>query len=256
MSTYDLWRKLAIQSARGGREPGERDKLIYLAVRVQGRSQREVAHSCGISQPRVCQIVRRVEAWRSPPAEAVGEGEFAAQAELAELQWLYEQAARNFRRSCEPKVVVKKNRTGETTTRIDQQGDTRLLWAMLRSQEKLQARRVNLLDQRQVSGGQQRIRGAIAVLIEARRRAAREGVVSTDEPAWRAVQRLVEELLGGNVEGTEVGQQPPRREGGIVKSAYRAGAAISPAATRASGSGLVASDAPTMTCDDSLEAST
>lgn len=43
--------------------PSDRDRDIYIAVRLDKRPQEEVARQFGISQPRVHQIVREVRAW-------------------------------------------------------------------------------------------------------------------------------------------------------------------------------------------------
>lgn len=63
--------------------PSERDRDIYLAVRIDKKPQNQVAHEFGISQPRVNQIVREVRAWIDETLAGTGFEETASTEESA-----------------------------------------------------------------------------------------------------------------------------------------------------------------------------
>ena len=100
------------------REPSERNRKIWKAVRVERRDQEEVAREHQISQPRVSQIVRRMAAWYAEHSPEVNElADLAARGRLAEVEYrgqvehCLSEAMSALRRSQQPLVTKKERRT-------------------------------------------------------------------------------------------------------------------------------------------------
>jgi hypothetical protein len=120
-----------------------RDRQIYERVKVEGKTQREVAAEFKVSQPRVQQICQRVEQWIGqtlPPgfvdAQRMARLHAAARTHRLRLDWFYEQASLGWQKSLESQITVKKRfvkeeeveeRTGKTMS-----GNYRYLDALMR----------------------------------------------------------------------------------------------------------------------------
>ena len=67
------------------RAPSFRDQEIYARVQTQNRTQRQAAEEFGISQGRVCQVIKRVTAWIAETGGAAA-AKFTPQEKLNELK--------------------------------------------------------------------------------------------------------------------------------------------------------------------------
>lgn len=95
------------------REPSGRDQDVYERVIIEGHTQREAAAEFGISQGRVCQIVKRVTLWiQQTPGD---DDELSPQERLRlaryvcrkQLEHAWREAMREWRRSIEPQETVR-----------------------------------------------------------------------------------------------------------------------------------------------------
>src|SRR5688572_26021838 len=106
-------------SSRRPRSPSARDQEIYVAHKVQGRQQMELAAKHGLSKGRVSQIVKRVGAWRSDRGPQQGElkndqrRRLERQLERERIEELYGESLRLLKDFQKPATT---NRKGERAT--------------------------------------------------------------------------------------------------------------------------------------------
>ena len=235
MSPIEQFQELVARQPRRVRTPSERDLRIYAAVRIEGRTQREVAAACGLVQPRISQIVRDVEAWRTPELAVplVGpRAEVEDRLALARAEQAYQQAVRSFVQSRQPLLSVRSGagRSGPWSVRTvtERTGDPRLLRAIQRATEELHELRRRAGERDPTAAWLVQMTQAIETLLVLRRQAEREGRVTSAGSPRAAVARFLNELIGGQADNpadenvktayTESGQNEAPGAGASVSS--------------------------------------